>query len=139
MRFPACETFGLYYCEALVRSGDLAKAKVQLAECLQVIQPSEAAFYVACAERLLGEVALAEAGEQLPIAASYFESCMAAFERLGADNELALAWTGFGRLKQKMGERTSAHEYLTKALQTFERLGTRIEPDRVRRTLAELG
>jgi predicted ATPase/class 3 adenylate cyclase len=139
MKFPACETFGLYYCEALFQSGELAKAKLQLGECLKVIEPSDARFYVACARRLLGEVALAEGGEQLSAAAGYFESSIAMLEKLGAENELALAWTGYARLHQKMGDRGVARQYLTRALSTFERLGTRIEPDRLRRTLAELG
>ncbi len=139
MRFPACETFGLYYCEALVRSGELAKAKAQIADCLQVLEPSDAAFYVACAKRLLAEVALAEGGDQLAVAGRHFESSKSVFERVGATNELALVWAGIGRLRQKEGDRDGAIEYLTKALQTFERLGTRIEPDSVKRTLAELG
>lgn len=139
MRFPACETFGLYYCEALMRSGELAKAKTQIADCLSVLEPSDAAFYVACAERLLAEVALAEGGDQLAVAGRYFESSMSVFVRLGAANELALTWAGFGRLRQKEGDRERAIEYLTRALQAFEKLGTRIEPDSVRRSLAELG
>jgi tetratricopeptide (TPR) repeat protein len=73
MVFAACETFGLYYCEALLRAGELVQAKAQLLECLQVIGPSGAAFYIACADRLLGEVATAEGGDQYPVAAAHLE------------------------------------------------------------------
>ena len=139
MRFPACETFGLYYCEALLRCGRLDEAKAQLHECLGVIGPSDARFYVACAERLLAEVAMAEAEPQVAAAARHFESCMATFEQLGAENELALAWAGYGRLRVVLGDRAAAREYLTKALATFERLGARGEPEATRRVLAELG
>ena len=104
-----------------------------------MIGPSGAAFYIACADRLLGEVATAEGGDQYPVAAAHLEKSIAAFERLGAHNELALAWASYGQLLDKLGDRARAHEYLTRAIQGFERLGTLIEPDRVRRMLAELG
>jgi len=43
-----------------------------------------------------------------------------------------------GRLNKKQGEIARAREYLTKALEIFERLGTLIEPDKVREELTEL-
>ena len=139
MKFPACETFGLYYGEALYRAGRFDEAKAQLAECLSVIQPSGAKFYVACAQRLLGEIALVDACGETDLAARHFEASMATFERLGAENELALAYAGYGRLLQTLGEIGTAREYFSRALGIFERIGTQIEPDRLRATLAELG
>jgi hypothetical protein len=43
-----------------------------------------------------------------------------------------------GRYHKQQGNTEQASEYLTKALEIFERLGTLIEPDKVRKELAEL-
>ena len=43
-----------------------------------------------------------------------------------------------GRYHKKQGNTEQARDYLTKALEIFERLGTLIEPDKVREELAEL-
>jgi len=43
-----------------------------------------------------------------------------------------------GRLDKLRGEHAEARGYLTQALEIFERLGTLIEPDKVRKVLAEL-
>lgn len=40
--------------------------------------------------------------------------------------------------RKQQGDIEQAREYLTKALQTFKRLGTLIEPEKVRKELAEL-
>jgi tetratricopeptide (TPR) repeat protein len=55
-----------------------------------------------------------------------------------AENELARAYAGYGRLHKQQGDIAQAQEYLDKALQIFKRLGTLIEPDKVRKELAEL-
>ena len=55
-----------------------------------------------------------------------------------AENELALAYAGYGRLQMQQGQFAQAREYLTKALEVFDRLGTLIEPDKLRVILAEL-
>ena len=43
-----------------------------------------------------------------------------------------------GRYHKQQGNVEEARKYLTKALEIFERLGTLIEPDKVREELAEL-
>ena len=55
-----------------------------------------------------------------------------------AENELALAYAGYGRLHRQRGDVGQAREYLTRALEIFEGLRTLAEPDRVRQELAEL-
>jgi len=42
------------------------------------------------------------------------------------------------RLHKQLGNTEQAREYLTKAMGIFERLGTLIEPDKVRKELADL-
>jgi tetratricopeptide (TPR) repeat protein len=87
------------------------------------------------AHRLLGEIALKTNPTQ---AVPHFEKSIAIFQEIKAENELALAYTGYGRLHKQQGEIAQAREYLTKALEIFERLGTLIEPEKVKEVLAEL-
>ncbi len=134
MRFPECERYSLYFCEALWRAGDLARARAALNDCLEVVEPCGMRFFAASARRLLGEVELAEGGERLSLAAGYFETSMAALEDLGAENELALACAGYGQLRHKVGDRPGSLEYADRARRIFERLGTKKEPERMRCT-----
>jgi len=60
------------------------------------------------------------------------------FREINAENELAPAYTGYARLHKQQGDIAQAGEYLTKALEIFERLGTLIEPDKVREELVKL-
>jgi len=69
---------------------------------------------------------------------SHFEKSIAVLQKIKAENELALAYAGYGRLQKQQGQIGQAREYLTKALEIFERLGTLIEPDKVREELARL-
>jgi hypothetical protein len=55
-----------------------------------------------------------------------------------AENFLALAYSGMGRYHKQQGNTEKAREYLTQALEIFERLGTLIEPDKVREELEGL-
>jgi hypothetical protein len=49
-----------------------------------------------------------------------------------------LAYADYGRLHKQQGQFVQAREYLTKAMESFERLGTLIEPDKVKKELAKL-
>jgi len=117
----------------LAREDD--KARQTLEEGLEMADRCGARYYLAWAERLLGEIALKANPAQ---AACHFEKSIAIFQEIKAENELALAYAGYGRLHKKQGEIAQAREYLTKALEIFERLGTLIEPDKVRKELAGL-
>ena len=59
-------------------------------------------------------------------------------QEIKAENDLALAYSGMGRLHKLRGEYGEARRYLTQALEIFQRLGTLIEPDKVRKELGEL-
>ena len=85
--------------------------------------------------RFLGEIALKTNPTQ---AAPHFKKSIAIFREIKAENELALAYTGYGRLQKQQGQPAQAREYLKKALEIFERLVTLIEPDKVKKILAEL-
>jgi hypothetical protein len=55
-----------------------------------------------------------------------------------AENFLAQAHAGYGRLQEQQGNKEKARKRLTDALKILERLGTLIEPDKVREELPEL-
>jgi tetratricopeptide (TPR) repeat protein len=94
-----------------------------------------ARWYFAFAHRLLGEIALQTNPEE---AATHFEKAISTFRKIKAKNDLALAYSGMGRYHKQQGNMEQAREYLTKALELFERLGTLIEPDKVREELGVL-
>ncbi len=63
---------------------------------------------------------------------------MAVSKEIKAENELALAYAGYGRFLRHAGRISEAREYLTRAPEILDRLGILIEPDKVRQELAEL-
>jgi tetratricopeptide (TPR) repeat protein len=116
-------------------AGEDDKARQTLEEGLEMADRCGARYYLGWAQRLLGEIALKANPAQ---AVAYFEKSIAVLGEIKAENELALAYAGYGRLHKQQGNIAQALEYLTKALEIFERLGTLIEPDKVREELAEL-
>jgi class 3 adenylate cyclase/tetratricopeptide (TPR) repeat protein len=116
-------------------AGEDDKARQMLEEGLEMAERCGARYYLGLAQRLLGEIALKDNPAQ---AASHFEKSIAVLQEIKAENELALAYAGYGRLHKQQSQIAKAREYLTKALEIFERLGTLIEPDRVREELAGL-
>ena len=93
-------------------------------------------YYLGSAHRFLGEVVLKN---NPPQAFSHFEKSIEVLREIKAENELALAYAGYGRLHKQQGQTDQARKYLTKSLEIFERLGTRTEPDKVREDLAAVG
>jgi len=116
-------------------AGEDDKARQTLERGLEISERCGARYYAGFAHRILGEIALkTNPGQAVP----HFEKSIAIFREIKAENELALAYAGYGRLHKQKGQIAQAREYLTKALEIFERLGTLIEPDKVRKELAEL-
>ncbi len=140
-RFVPGEVYnGVYLGEAYWRAGELDRATQVLEAVLPVAERAGMRFYTGSAHRLLGEVALqrnpTQAGDQL--SAPHFETAIALLRAIRARNELALAYAGYGRLHRRQGRIEEARDYLTRALEIFERLGTLIDPDTVRAELADL-
>jgi len=121
--------------EAYWLTGKYEDAELNLAEGLKLAEEFGMKCLVGLAHRLLGEVALnTDRAEATP----HFEKSIKILQQIKAQNELALAYAGYGRCHKQKGNTAQAREYLTKALEIFERLGTLIEPDKVRQELAEL-
>jgi tetratricopeptide (TPR) repeat protein len=120
-------------------TGEYDKAVQTLTELLELTKRCGSKIYFAMSHRLLGEVALKTNPEQTsePLAAPYFEISIAKLQAINAENELALAYAGYGRLFKQQGDFAQARTYLTRALEIFERLGTLIEPDKVRQELIQ--
>jgi len=116
-------------------AGEDDKARQTFEEALEIAERCGARYYVGFAQRLLGEIALKTNPAQ---AAPHFEKSITVLQEIKAENELALAYAGYGRLQKQQGQIGQAREYLAKALEIFERLGTLIEPDKVREELAKL-
>jgi tetratricopeptide (TPR) repeat protein len=124
---------GVEYGELALQKDD--KARQTREEGLEIAERCGARYYIGWSHRFLGEIALKVNPAQ---AVSHFEKSIAVLQKIKAENELALAYAGYGRLKKQQGQFAPAREYLTKALQIFERLGTLIEPDKIREILAQL-
>jgi len=116
-------------------AGQDDKARQTLEKGLEIAERYGTRYYVGFTRRLLGEIALKTNPTQ---AALHFEKSIVIFREIKAENELALAYASYGRFYRQQGETAQAREYLTKALEIFERLGTLIEPDKVRKELARL-
>jgi tetratricopeptide (TPR) repeat protein len=132
---PSELIFALYLGEGYWRAGEYAKATQTFRELLPVAERCGMQFAIGSAHRLLGEVALHTDPDQ---AAPHFEQSIATLHAIHAENELALAYAGYGRLHAQQGDTAQARDYLTRALAIFERLGTLGEPDKVRQVLAAL-
>jgi tetratricopeptide (TPR) repeat protein len=124
-----------YLGEAHWLAGEDEKAKQTLEECLQTAKRCGTKYYCGVAHRFLGEITLKNNPFQ---AAPHFEKSIAVLREIKAENELAHAYAGFGRLYKQQGQIDLARKYLTNALEIFERLETLIEPDKVKQELDEM-
>jgi tetratricopeptide (TPR) repeat protein len=116
-------------------AGEDDKARQTLEKGLEMAERYGMRYYVGFAHRVLGEIALKTNPAQ---AATHFEKSITVLQEIKAENELVLAYAGYGRLHKQQGQIAKARNYLSKALEIFERLGTLMEPDKVREVLAEL-
>jgi tetratricopeptide (TPR) repeat protein len=113
-------------------SGEDNNARRKLEEGLEMAERYGVRYFAGFAQRLLGEISI----KNDPAHASHcFEKCIAVLTHIKAENELAHAYAGCGRLHMQENRVSQAREYLTMALEIFERLGTLLEPDKVQETL----
>jgi tetratricopeptide (TPR) repeat protein len=134
-RFLPAEIFTPYLGEAYWRAGDVPMALQALAEMMAIIEPRRMRLQVGMAHRLLAEIRAIEDPAQ---AITHFERSVSLLTEINALPELALAYLAHGRLHKRLGRVGEARVYLGRALDIFDRIGTLIEPDRVRSELAEL-
>jgi tetratricopeptide (TPR) repeat protein len=130
----------VYLGEAYYLAGDYDRANKTLRKGLELAESCGMRLYIGWAHRLLGEIALKTnpIQEETPLARPHFEKSIAVFKEIKAENELARTYTSYGRFQKQQGNIVQAREYLTTALEIFERLETLIEPEKVGKELAEL-
>ena len=124
-----------YLGEGYWLAGEYDNARQTLEKGLELMERCGARYYLGFALRLLGEVTLKTDPTQATI---HFKKSIAILSEIKAENELALAFAGYGRLYMQQGNNDEARKYLNKALDIFERLDTLIEPEKVRKELAHL-
>jgi len=124
-----------FLAEGYLLAGEYDRAERTAKDALEVAERCGAKYWIGRAHRMMGEVALeTNFSKALP----HLERSITIFKETKAENELARAYAGLGRFYKKQGDIEQAREYFTKALGIFERLGTLIEPDKVKKELASL-
>ena len=119
----------------LWRAGLIDKAKQSLEEGLALAKRYNMRFLIGYADYLFGEV---EFIGNVAKSAMHFERSINLLEKIKAESILPLSYAGYGRCYKKQGNTLMAREYLTKALEILERIGTLVEPDKIRQELVEL-
>jgi len=116
-------------------AGSYDQAKQALGQGLALAKRYNMRFCIGWAHQLIGEIELMN---NVSEAAAHFEKSNDNLQEIKAESILPLSYAGYGRYHKKRGNTELAREYLTKALEILERLGTLIGPEKIRKELAEL-
>jgi tetratricopeptide (TPR) repeat protein len=122
--------------EAYVLVGKYTEALQMAKELLELAERCGSRPHIGLGHYYLGEIALQINPNEADL---HFEKGISLAQETKAEHQLSLAYSGMGRYHKHQGNTAQAREYLTKALEILERLGTLIEPDKVRNELAGLG
>jgi tetratricopeptide (TPR) repeat protein len=114
---------------------DYDKAEQTAKEALEVAERCGMKYWLGRTHFMIGQIVLETNFSQ---ALPHFEKSTSIFKETKAENELARSYAGTGRYYKKQGDIVQARDYFTKALEIFERLGTLIDPDKVKEELASL-
>ena len=121
--------------EAYWLKGEFEKSKQTLKGVLDLADRLNMKPWIGFAHRILGEIAIKTTPDK---AEDHFDKSLGIYTMIGAENDLALAYAGYGRLHRHKGDIAAAREYFEKALRIFDRLGTLFEPDKVKKELSEI-
>jgi tetratricopeptide (TPR) repeat protein len=124
-----------YLGEGYWLNGTYDEAKRVLEESLELAGRYGFRFYIAFSHRILGEISRITTPDQ---SSAHFEKSISILKEIKAENELALAYGGYGRLYKQQRRIEKAREFFKKALKILESLGTMNEPEKIRKELAEL-
>jgi len=128
-------SFSSCLCEGYLMTGEYDKAEQIANEALEVAERCGAKHYIGWSHSILTEVALkTNFSKALP----HIEKSISIFKEVKAEDDLARAYADYGRFYKKQGNTSQAREYLTNALEIFERLRMLIWPDKVREELSSL-
>jgi len=125
--------------EAYIMAHRLDEAEELLENLLATAEPADWGLTIGPSHRLLAEVALGrDTDGTLETARFHVERAISILSEQHAAHELACAYVSYGRVERRLGRVREARDHFGRSLEIFERLGTLIEPDRVREALAEL-
>lgn len=136
VRYTVGETYdGVLLGEAYLLAGEHEKARQELERVIELAERYDIMGITPLAVRTLGKVAMNAYPDQ---AAEYFDKSIEISLKLKTENNLALTYAAYGQYYKQKGDIVQAQAYLIKALKIFERLGTLIEPENIRKELSEL-
>jgi tetratricopeptide (TPR) repeat protein len=137
---PLSVTFGARLGECYLLNHQYEAAKEQIEITLKTAERAGLKYYAAWCHHLLGEALLKSdpSREKARFAETCFECAVSICRKIRAENSLAVAYAGLGRCHKHQGNAAVAREYLNRALEIFQRLGTLLEPDNVRKEMAQL-
>ncbi|MBW1768632.1 MAG: tetratricopeptide repeat protein, partial [Deltaproteobacteria bacterium] len=124
-----------YLADGYRLAGQYDKSRQTGKELLELTEHCGSRPFQGISHLLTGEIAVKTNPDQ---AEAWLRQSISIFRETKMENFLALAYAGYGRLHKLQGNVEQAREYLTKALEILERLGTLIEPEKVREELAGL-
>jgi class 3 adenylate cyclase/tetratricopeptide (TPR) repeat protein len=116
-------------------AGDDEKAKFILESSCEHSERVGYKWYLGWAQRILGEISKKK---ETTRAVYHFERSLDVFREIKAENELALSYAAYGKFHKQQGDIGESRAHFNAALEIFERLGTPIEPEKVRKELVEL-
>ena len=128
-------SYGAVLGQVYLQFGKYDESRELADEILRISEAGGMEYYVGFANRLLGEVDLKLRNEECEL---HFKKSIAIFEKIKAENDLALAFAGFGLYQKQRENIENARDYLNKALEILERLGTLVVTDKIREELCEL-
>ena len=121
--------------EGYLLAEDHLNARKTLEDGIETFESCKTPFYLGCGHRLLGEVLIKE---DFHLAASHLEKSIEILQEIKAENELAYAYAGYGRLHMLKGRSEQAVEFMTKGLEIFKRLNTQNQPEKIIEELASI-
>jgi tetratricopeptide (TPR) repeat protein len=119
--------------EGYLLAEEYDKALQAVNNLLELAERHKITHYLGIAHYFSGEVALKTDPSK---AIQNFNQSIQILEAIKSEYYLAKAYAGCGRYYNQAGDKTPAREYLTKALEIFERLNILNEPDKVKKELA---
>ncbi|HVO45453.1 MAG TPA: AAA family ATPase [Steroidobacteraceae bacterium] len=129
---------GVILSEAYLRTGQLPELQETAAAVRDLCQDCGQRFWEGAARRLLAEGLLLGGSSENEEAGNELNASIRLLQQCSAEPELARAYECYGRLRERFGDIAGARDYLSRALEKYERLEMLIEPDSVRRKLATL-
>ena len=121
--------------EGYLLAEEYDKAIQAVKNLLEIAERHGMPHHLGIAHYFSGEIALKTEPSK---AIQEFKKSIQTLEAIKSEYYLAKAYAGCGRYYKQIGDKIQAHEYLTNALEIFERLEILNEPDKVKKELAEL-